>query len=275
MAMNNPLELLFGRQGQFKQAPSQYDPQQQAGFQNLFQQGMQGLGTGNIENLAQSNFRKNTIPLLSERFQRGFGSSGYENIQQGAGNDLETRLAALRQGNANNLLQLGLTPYQGESYYEPGTEGIAGDLTQLAARAGLAYASGGTSELGTGVSAASDIWNRFFGGKKQDIGGQQFGTSQGRKPGMNTFTSPQGVGYSGFNPQELQAQQARQGSLGPLSGGSLGNEIQGSPYDVSKFGPGTGTYGPSELASYISQSGVGQQLLSLLQAGGKSFRGLF
>ncbi len=143
-------ELFFGREGQFRQAPSEFDQPQQQALQNVLQQGIQGLGTDAIENRARQGFQKQTIPLLSTRFANAnaLGTSGYQNALQDAGTNLETELAALRQGNAMNLLRLGLTPYQGQQYFEPGREGIAGDLTKLAADAGLAYATGGLSKGG-------------------------------------------------------------------------------------------------------------------------------
>lgn len=157
------LDFLLGSEGKFRQSLSQFSPEQQNILQNLLQQGSQGLGTEAIEEQARRNYRQNTIPLLSERFAQsgGIGSSGYQNAIQGVGTELETNLAALRQGNAMNLLNLGLTP-QGQTYFEPGQQGILGDLVKAAADTGLAYATGGTSLAATGGQGITGLFQRLF-----------------------------------------------------------------------------------------------------------------
>lgn len=239
-------ENLFGRAGQFKQAPPSYNPQQQQAFGNALQMGQQGLGTDAIEGAARRGYKSSTIPLLSERFANignrglsGIGSSGYQNELQREGTKLETNLAALRQGNAMDLLKLGLTPQQ-EHYYEPGTEGQFGDVlstgVDAAIRALAAYASGGTSEAGN----IMDYFKKMFSGGQQgqpDMGnqgptydqrvqqqsrqsplallGKQYGG--GGAPGENLFQGQTGTNQRlAMNaPQAInQAQQSR----GPLAG---------------------------------------------------------
>ncbi len=158
-------ETLFGREGQFKKSENQFNPQQQDILSQLLGMGAQGLGTDAIEGKARRGFQQNTIPLLSERFANvagrglsGIGSSGYQNALQGAGTRLETKLAALRQGNAMNLLGLGLTPQQ-ETYFEPGSQGILGPLALLGADAGLTYLTGGANKAGSIL----DYFKSLFG----------------------------------------------------------------------------------------------------------------
>ncbi len=163
-------EALLGRAGEFKQAPPAYSPQQLGAFQNLLGMGMQGLGTDAIEGAARRGYQQQTIPLLQERFAKagGIGSSGYQNSLKQQGSLLESNLAALRQGNAMDLLRLGLTPTQ-DYVYEPGTEGQVGNLINMAVDAGLAYATGGLSKAGN----IMDLFRNLFGGNQNaqvDIG---------------------------------------------------------------------------------------------------------
>ncbi len=159
-------DFLFGKEGEFKQAPSRFDPQQQQALQSLLPMGLQGLGTDAIEQQARAGFQRQAIPLLSTRFAQANagGATGYQNALQSAGSELELGLAADRQRNAMKLLGLGLTPYQGETYYEPGTEGIAGDLARSATNAGLGYLTGGLSSAPFGII---DLFKRLFGGGQE------------------------------------------------------------------------------------------------------------
>jgi len=159
-------DTLFGREGQFKQSANMFNPQQQQILNQILGMGAQGLGTDAIEGQARQGFQKNTIPLLSERFANiagrglsGIGSSGYQNALQGAGTDLETDLAALRQGNAMNLLGLGLTPQQ-ETYFEPGSQGLLEPLLLKGADAAATYFTGGANKIGSIL----DLFKSLFGG---------------------------------------------------------------------------------------------------------------
>lgn len=220
-------DFLFGREGQFKQAPSDFDPQQQQALQGSLQQGLQGLGTGAIEEQARRGFRQNTVPLLSERFAKagGIGSSGYQNALQGAGTELETDLAAFRQRNAMNLLGLGLTPYQGQQYFEPGTEGIAGDLTRLAANAGLAYATGGLSEAPLGIMG---LFKKLFGGNQAQTPSAYTGIEA-------EASSPLRQRLAGQSPINLLGQAATGGMNHSLfsSGGSLASQPMARNYPTA------------------------------------------
>jgi hypothetical protein len=167
---------LLGEPAHFEQAPSNYEPDQLQARRDILQQGLQGLGTDKIEGAARQGFQKNTVPLLSERFAQynARGSSGYNNALQDEGNDLEYKLAALRQGNAMNLLNLGLTPTQ-ESRFVPQGQGLLAPLAEGVFDFAKAYAT-------SGASAPGDIMKWF--GKR--FGGQQSEpfdvVSQGRSP---------------------------------------------------------------------------------------------
>lgn len=212
---------LFGREGRFKQAPSNFNPQQLQILQQLLGMGQQGLGTDAIEGQARRGFQQNTIPLLSERFANvagrglsGIGSSGYQNALQGAGTELETELASLRQGNAMNLLGLGLSPQQ-ESYYEPGRQGIAGPLSEIGGRAAAAYYTGGSSEAGN----VMDLFKKLFGG-----------SSLGEKPsgytGMQADkTSPLSQRLGHYSGNQLLNQSA-QNSIGLTPPGQFQSQFQ-------------------------------------------------
>jgi hypothetical protein len=203
-------DTLFGREGQFKQSANMFNPQQQQILNQILGMGAQGLGTDAIEGRARQGFQKNTIPLLSERFANiagrglsGIGSSGYQNALQGAGTDLETNLAALRQGNAMNLLGLGLTPQQ-ETYFEPGSEGIAGPLALLAGDAAATYFTGGANKAGS----IMDLFKSLFGGNKE-------------KPSSYT-----GIEAEATSPlRQRLAGQSPMTSLGQAYGGSMNKSL--------------------------------------------------
>lgn len=157
-------DILLGKPASYEKVPSGFSPEQMNVLQQILGMGAQGLGTGAIEENARRGFKQNTVPLLSERFaaQNATGSSGYQNALQGAGTELESRLAALRQGNANNLLQLGLTPTQDYRFIPQG-QGLAAPL--IGAGADVLSAFGPT-----GASSIIDLFKSLFGGGNQ---GQQ------------------------------------------------------------------------------------------------------
>lgn len=163
MAIGTDLyNTFFGTNPEFKQAPSNFDPNQLAALQKALGMGIEGLGTDKIEEAARRGYRQSTIPLLQERFAQagGIGSSGYQNALKQEGSLLETQLAALRQGNAMDLLRLGLTPTQ-DYVYDPGRQGVGQDLIKLAADAGLAYATGGLSK----APGILDLFRKLLGDK--------------------------------------------------------------------------------------------------------------
>lgn len=185
---------LFGKPAEYIQEPSPYNQQQQQAFQQALQMGQQGIGTNAIEQQAQRGFRQNTIPLLSERFQKGFGSSGFENILQGAGTELETNLARLRQENAMNLLNLGLQPQQ-DYRFVPESPGIVPGLLDAGIRAGAAYLTGGTSEAGNVI----DLFKKLFsGGSKSqtDIAAQPQSPLQKAQQRYNQSSGQQLLGQA-------------------------------------------------------------------------------
>jgi hypothetical protein len=127
-----------------------FTPEQQEALTKLLQAGLGGLGEGMdfgpIEEQARTQFEQRTIPGIAERF------AGLDALQSGAfrqslgqaGAGLESQLAAQkaqfgmqRQGQLQNLLQLGLQP-QFETIFQPrqpgilesAVPGIAGGLAQ-------------------------------------------------------------------------------------------------------------------------------------------------
>lgn len=222
--------LFFGRPGQFQQASSSFTPQQQQVLNSLLQQGQQGLGTDAIEGRARRGFQQSTIPLLSERFANvggrglsGIGSSGYNNALIDEGTKLESELAAQRQGNALDLLKLGLTP-QTNQYFEEGTPGIAGDLTNLAARAGLAYATGGTSEAGNIMQLFQSL---FGGGMGQGSSNANIDIQGGpQNPLQNRLSQQSGTSlFQGQQARNIGApiSTTRRAAMNQLQQGGFGN----------------------------------------------------
>lgn len=111
-----------------------FDPQQQNALQQLLQRGLAGSDFGPIEQQARSQFSRQTVPGLAERFSSlGSGGSQRSSAFQGAlgaaGAGLEENLAALRSQYGLQQAKLGLSPMF-ENIYQPAREGIAGPLAQ-------------------------------------------------------------------------------------------------------------------------------------------------
>jgi hypothetical protein len=184
-------ESLFGSKGRYEQLPSQYNPQQQQILNQLLQQGAQGLGTDAIEGQARRNYKANVLPLLSQRFRAG--QSGANNALQESGSLLEGNLAALRQGNAMNLLNLGLQNQQGYEYV-PGQEGFINPTT-IGAAGDLAGAYFGVPGAGTRIMS---LFKSLFGNQGQ--GGSGSGTMQANRP--TSYFGNQGRMGSGMGMQQ-------------------------------------------------------------------------
>jgi hypothetical protein len=128
-AVNALKENLLGTPNRVQQFQN-LTPNQQAGQDLILKQALAQLGSnqfdfGPIEQLANNNFARKTIPTIAERF----GGSALNRQLATAGVDLNTQLAALRsshalgqQGLNQNLLQLGLRP-QFENAFFGGTPG--------------------------------------------------------------------------------------------------------------------------------------------------------
>lgn len=234
--MANPrnwYDAFLGTGGQFQESPNIYNQQQQGSLNQALSLGQQGLGTDAIEGLARRNYQQNTIPLLSERFAQagGIGSSGYQNALQGAGSELEAKLAALRQGNAMDLLKLGLTP-QTNQYFEEGSQGLLAPLIEAGGRVGAAYLSGGASE---GGNILQWLKNLFSG---------QGGTEQAQPSQPAIFKQLQGqTGNQLLN-------QAAQNSIGLQRQGSMPN--RGQVYQQAQRG------GVGNIQQLISQANQAQ-----------------
>lgn len=192
--MASVLDYFMGSPGTFELGPNQFNPQQQQVLQQLLQMGQQGLGTDAIEGAARRGYQQHTQPLLSERFANiggkglsGIGSSGYQNALISSGSDLESKLAALRQGNAMDLLKLGLQPQQ-ESYFQPGQEGLAAPLIDAAARVGSAYLTGGGSEMGN----IMQWFKGLFGGGQETPSSYSGIQAEATSPLMRRFANAPG-----------------------------------------------------------------------------------
>src|SRR5574339_638382 len=116
------------------------EPLQQAGINQLFQQGMQNYNPDIQEKYATEQFAKR-IPGIAERLNMLSGGqqrSQAANYQLGAlSSDLQSQLSGLRYQHGLNQLKLGLTPqyeylYRGEQpgLLEAGAQGLASSLGQ-------------------------------------------------------------------------------------------------------------------------------------------------
>jgi hypothetical protein len=111
-----------GKPGRVIQAPTQ-TAQGQGLLSHLMSQGLENTNFANTENRARNMFQTSTVPSLAERFTNmGSGaqrSSAFNSAIFGAGSDLESQLAQLRDEYGMQQAQLGLTP-QFENIYQPG-----------------------------------------------------------------------------------------------------------------------------------------------------------
>lgn len=151
-------QLFTGVPATIEKLPIQ-EPQQQAGINQLFQQGLQNFNPDIQEKYATEQFAKR-VPGIAERLnmlsggqQRG-QSANYE--LGGLSRDLQSNLAGLRYGHGLNALKLGLTPqyeymYRGEQpgLLEEGARGLATSAAQALpglAQKGAQYLFGGGAE---------------------------------------------------------------------------------------------------------------------------------
>lgn len=173
------LEGLVGRPQELQQFPL-LNPRQQnlqgqsiSQIQNILgnlQPGLTGqFGSSPIAQQAKNRFQTQTIPMLAERFQSLGGngtrsSSGLFGTLEKAGSAFDTDLAALEQGNQNQLLQLLLGFAQRPSYeniHFPGTSGLLGGAAQgfgqgLGSLGGAYLGGPGGSAIGSAGGAGLD-----------------------------------------------------------------------------------------------------------------------
>jgi hypothetical protein len=178
--LSERLSTYFGGTPAKTERTSLYQPDQQQLLQQITQLAQQQAQAGPyqapqtdfapIEAQARRQFSERTIPEIATRFLGGdeAGSSAFQGALGGAAAGLEERLAGLRQqsnlqseqlrlqgqgqqqNQLMNLLQGALTPreYISETPRQPGFgESVLAPLLQTAARAGVGYATGGTSEI--------------------------------------------------------------------------------------------------------------------------------
>lgn len=196
-----------GREGHIQQADRFREPQQQA-FSQILQQALSGLqdptkGFAPIAQQARSQFQKQTVPSIFERFSNmdAQRSSAFADALGGAGADLEERLAAMgsqyglqQQGLLQQLLSMGLTP-QFENIYmkrEPGLlEALGAPLLQ---GLGQGVGTGLTGGFG-GASSFMNALKGMFGSR----GGQQEGYRPPSQAQWQPFTSPAYQQQQAFN----------------------------------------------------------------------------
>jgi hypothetical protein len=195
------MSWLTGKKERMQQIPTLTGPQQQ--FQNQALQQLQGLlqpGGGldlaPVEAQARRNFSTKTVPGIAEMFTRmgegGMGSSAFTSALGAAGSELETNLAAMRpQFNLQMLNSLrGPAMQQAfDTYHQPEDYGFLGAIAPMAARAAMAYATGGLSEAG-------GLANLFGGGQKRQAQ-PGFGSDQLQQlmALLNQFKSGSPQGY--------------------------------------------------------------------------------
>jgi hypothetical protein len=172
-------DFFSGRPAQLAQI-NKFNPQQQNALSSLLGQASQGMknpyqGFEPIEARARSQFQKNTIPGIAERFtslgDNAISSGAFASQLGEAGAGLEEGLAALRsqyglqnRGQLLRELGLGLTP-ENENFYQPreegGWESLIGPLLQLLLHGGAAAATGGASL----PYSAGLMGGQFLGGR--------------------------------------------------------------------------------------------------------------
>lgn len=132
--------FLTGYGSQIHQLPK-FSPQQISTMDQLRNMGLSGIQNNKfdfapVEQQARQDFERKTIPSIAQRFSNvgGIGSGAYGRQLGQAGQDLETNLAALRQGYnlqqqdfSKNLLGLGLQP-QFDTKIEAAAPGLAQTL---------------------------------------------------------------------------------------------------------------------------------------------------
>ena len=153
--------------GQFQQAPSQFNQQQQGGFMQALQMALSQLqnpqqGFEPIAQQARSQFETQTLPGLIEQFTAGAPSgersSAFAGALGSAGAGLEQNLASMgsqyglqQQGLSQNLLGMGLTPQNQFAYQPQQQSGIMNLLQSLSSGVGFGlggkFAGGGFGDM--------------------------------------------------------------------------------------------------------------------------------
>jgi hypothetical protein len=197
------MSWLTGKKERMQQIPTLTGQQQQ--FQNQALQQLQGLlqpGGGldfaPIEAQARRGFATKTVPGIAEMFTRmgegGMGSSAFAGALGSAGSELETNLAAMRPQFSMQMLNALRGPAMQQSfdtYHQPAEQGFLGAVAPMAARAGMAYLTGGISEAG-------GLANLFGMGKQQKQTQPGFGSDQLQQlmALLNQFKSGSPQGYN-------------------------------------------------------------------------------
>ena len=223
-------EQLMGSPGRYR-TETNYDPRQLQNFEQIGQMGMNNMqnpyqGFEPIQNEAMRQFNTQTVPGIAEQFTAmggGQRSSNFGKSLGQAGAGLQSMLAAQRAQYGQNqqdfgLRQAGLGQTQKYSMeYEPGQEGLLSKGLNLAAQAGMHYATGGLSGvpamsnlLGQGVEAFKNY------GKKGQGQAQGQGTIAQRYASMPYEQQSLVNDYMGkrrANNAQAQFSQAQQGQM--------------------------------------------------------------
>lgn len=189
-----------------------YNPQQNDIINKSASMASNLLGNASFdpyERQARQNFSQQAVPSLAERFT-SMGAKGSSAFGQQLGNaqaNLESNLATGRanydQGLLKQLLDTGLTQ-QFDSIYNPEQEGflssLGKQLPQIATRLGLAYATGGTSEMGE-LGKLIPFLKKLLGGTAEEGSstnnsggnGGPIAPTIGQQPSMNTNQQTAGL----------------------------------------------------------------------------------
>lgn len=259
-------QYLMGNKEEFKQIPTQ-TPQGMDVLSQLLQQGKQNTDFGGIENMYMKKFKEDVLPSIADRYASvgdERASSSFKGAQEGAGSDLMAQLAALRGQYGLQQTKLGLTPQFG-TYHQPASYGLLGQMLPVAARAALAYGTGGFSEGGFAGDMQNSPLAQLLG-----LGGQGGGMSPYQKTmdlsgfqdwdemqQLKQQSSPESSKYVDFFdtnkkaatnqgiPQGYATQHYKPGAMSMLSGPTLQQGPMNAPGIMS------GNYNPE--ASRFSQ----------------------
>lgn len=215
--------------GASNQAPTQQIPRlapesielQNAGIKEAMNI-LKGEGTGfePIKAEARRGFKQETLPVIAERYNARFGpesygSTGFQNMNNQAAQDFETKLAAMKANFGNNqlssLLNLGTQPRFDTLVNQPSQGAFGSVLSGLAPSLGAAIpllassAFSGQGQQGTGGGLDPASLAQLISLISQQ-GGAGLGGGQGgirfNEPSQGVFANqalaPQGFRVAGF-----------------------------------------------------------------------------
>jgi len=145
-------KMLFGKKPgkpEFKQL-QRFTPEQQSSLSQLLSQGMADTDPSLLEDRYRSQFERDTVPGLAERFTAmggGQRSSAFEESLRRGGLDLAEQLAGMRSQMGMQKLGMGLQPQFDNMMIpgDPGSQGLLGGIL-----GGFAQPFGGQLAKGLG-----------------------------------------------------------------------------------------------------------------------------